>query len=68
MWPGCWRVLSVFLLQGTIVLCLRIHDIRKKTREENLFGYGVQKQWPWPGRSLDMVELTPIHGQLVLLV
>jgi hypothetical protein len=33
MCPGCWRVFSVFSLQGTIVLCIRIHDIRKKTQE-----------------------------------
>ncbi len=33
MWLRCWRVFSVFLLQGTIVLCPRFHDIRKKTRE-----------------------------------
>ncbi len=33
VWPRCWRAFSVFLLQGTIVLCPRVHDIRKKTRE-----------------------------------
>ncbi len=27
MWPGCWRVFSVFLLQATLILCLRLHDI-----------------------------------------
>ena len=34
----------------------------------NKYGHGVEDQWPWPGRSLDMVEPTPIHGQLLLLV
>ncbi len=34
----------------------------------NEYGHGVEDQWPWPGRSLDMVEPTPIHGQLLLLV
>ncbi len=25
-------------------------------------GHGGEDYWPWPGRSLDMVEPTPIHG------
>ena len=29
---------------------------------QNQYGHGIQEQWPWPGRSLDMVEPTPIHG------
>ncbi len=36
--------------------------------KQNEYGHGVEDQWPWPGRSLDMVEPTPIHGQLLLLV
>ncbi len=30
--------------------------------------HGGEDYWPWPGRSLDMVEPTPIHGRLLLLV
>ncbi len=30
----------------------------------NHYGHGVEDQWPWPGRSLDMVKPTPIHGRL----
>ncbi len=40
MWPRCWRVFSVFLSQGTIVLCPRVHDIKKKTQE-------VKQQTQW---------------------
>ncbi len=28
----------------------------------NYYGHGIEDQWPWPGRSLDMVKPTPIHG------
>ncbi len=28
-------------------------------------GHEIEEQWPWPGRSLDMVEPTPIHGLLL---
>jgi hypothetical protein len=34
----------------------------------NLYGHGIEDRWPWPGMSLNMVEPTPIHGQLLLLV
>jgi hypothetical protein len=34
----------------------------------NFYGHGVEEQWPWPRRSLVMVEPTPIHGQLLFLV
>jgi hypothetical protein len=33
----------------------------------NYYGHGVEDQWPWLGRSLNMVKPTPIHGQLLLL-
>jgi hypothetical protein len=36
--------------------------------KQNYYGHGVEDQWPWLGRLLDMVEPTPIHGQLLLLV
>ena len=34
----------------------------------NYYGHGVEDQLPWPGRSLNMFEPTPIHGQILLLV
>jgi hypothetical protein len=34
----------------------------------NQYGHGVEEQWLWLGRSLDMVNPTPIHGLLLLLV
>ncbi len=34
----------------------------------NKYGHVVEEQWLWPGRSLNMVESTPIHGQLLVLV
>jgi hypothetical protein len=34
----------------------------------NSNGHGVEDQWLWLGRSLDIVKPTPIHGQLLSLV
>jgi hypothetical protein len=42
--------------------------VSHESDKPNYYGHGVEDQWPWPGRSLDMVEPTPIHGQLLLLV
>ncbi len=66
------------LEKGFGVLTKEVNDFRlqfdsKRTLscidcQENYYGHGVQEQWPWLGRSLNMVEPTLIHGQLVQLV
>jgi hypothetical protein len=50
------------------VLAVARRSSQHGSNKQNQYDHGVEDQWPWPGRSLDMVEPTPIHGLLVLLV
>ncbi len=50
------------------VLVVAQRSSQRGSDKLNQYGHGVENQWPWPGRSLNMVKPTPIHGQLLLLV
>jgi hypothetical protein len=44
------------------VLAVTRRSSQRGSGKLNKYGHGVEDQWPWPGRSLDMVKPTPIHG------